>query len=68
MMAKRKVIIVGSGLAGSILAHRLGNVAEVTVVEQGDNSSDYPVEIVDVGRPANLSPHVGSGLGGSTRF
>lgn len=68
MMARLRVTIIGSGLAGSILAHRLGDVAEVTVVEQGDNASDYPVGIVDIGRPANLSPHVGTGLGGSTRF
>lgn len=68
MTTKHKVTIIGSGLAGSILAHRLADFAEVTVVEQGDDVSDHPVEIVDVGRPANLSPHVGSGLGGSTRF
>lgn len=68
MITKTKITIIGSGLAGAILAHRLSDVAEVTVVEQGDDTSDHPVEIVDAGYPANLSPHVGSGPGGSTRF
>lgn len=64
-MAQR-VIIVGAGLAGSILAAELARAFDVTVIELAQHNGNLAVPLTDVSRPAGLSPHVGSGPGGTS--
>ena len=61
------IVIVGAGLGGATLADALASEFEVTVIEL-PNDKDLGKIINDVGCPANLNPHVGSGLGGSTKY
>ncbi len=61
-----RVLIVGAGLGGCVLAHELADTHDVTVVEFGRNISDMQSRLVDIGIPARLDLHVGSGLGGTT--
>lgn len=68
-MTRSRVVIIGAGLGGCMLAHALQSSCELVMVERGCDTNDsaaYPV--VDVGKPAVLDPHVGCGLGGSTRL
>ena len=58
---------MGAGLGGCILAESVCSLMDVTLVELPENS-DYLGQINDLSYPANLSPHVGSGLGGSTKY
>jgi hypothetical protein len=65
---KRKVVIVGAGLAGSVLAARLKDSFEVVVVDLGSEGQPFVLPMVDADQPARLWPHVGSGQGGTTNF
>lgn len=67
-MIQPRVVIVGAGLGGCVLAHALLDTHDVTVVERGDGPAGRDFPVIDVGRPAALDPHVGSGLGGSTKL
>ena len=58
---------MGAGLGGCILAESLCSAMDITLVELPE-SSDYLNQINDLSYPANLIPHVGSGLGGSTKY
>src|SRR5580704_16825295 len=58
------IVIIGAGLAGSLLASRLAARHRVIVIEQARKSA--PLRVVDRGRAAGLDPHVGMGLGGTT--
>jgi choline dehydrogenase-like flavoprotein len=58
------IVIIGAGLAGSLLASRLAARHRVVVIEQ--SRAGAPLRVIDRGRPARLEPHVGMGLGGTT--
>ncbi|HVJ42146.1 MAG TPA: GMC oxidoreductase [Dongiaceae bacterium] len=62
----QKVVIVGAGLAGSILAAELAQTFDVTVVELAQQNGNLAVPLTDLSQPAGLSPHVGSGPGGTS--
>jgi nucleoside-diphosphate-sugar epimerase len=63
-----RVVIVGAGLGGCMVAHALAATHEVTVVELGTSVGDMQERLVDTGRGAGLNPHIGSGLGGTTEL
>jgi choline dehydrogenase-like flavoprotein len=58
------IVIIGAGLAGSLLASRLAARHRVIVIEQSRGT--VPLRVLDRGRPAGLDPHVGMGLGGTS--
>lgn len=60
------IVVIGAGLAGSLLARRLASRHRVIVIEQSRASA--PLRVVDRGRAAALDPHVGMGLGGTTHL
>jgi hypothetical protein len=63
--ARPQVVVIGAGLGGCLVADRLADRAEVTIVEQGASDGLY---LVDEGLPLRIAPYAGSGLGGATRF
>ncbi len=65
---KRRLVIVGAGLAGSVLAAKLSSGFDVTVVDLLPASGPLPLPIEDVDQPARLRPHVGAGPGGTTNY
>ncbi len=58
------IVIIGAGIAGSLLASRLAARHRVIVIEQSHRSA--PLRVFDRGRAAGLDPHVGMGLGGTS--
>jgi GMC oxidoreductase len=60
------IVIIGAGLAGSLLASRLAASHRVIVIEQSRASA--PLRVIERGRAANLDPHVGMGFGGTTHL
>ncbi len=62
--AMAAIVIIGAGLAGSLIASKLADRHRVTVIEQSDRNR--PLTIADRGRLAALDAHAGSGFGGST--
>jgi choline dehydrogenase-like flavoprotein len=66
------VVVIGAGLAGSLLASRLAATRaghdghRVIVIEQ--SSRNIPIRITDRGRPASLDTHAGAGFGGTSHF
>ena len=60
------IVIIGAGLAGSLLASRLAARHRVIVIEQSRHGA--PLHVLDRGRAARLDPHVGMGLGGTTHL
>lgn len=64
-MSRPRVLIVGSGLGGCMLARALCDTHEVLMVER--EAATAPA-VRDVGRPALTEPHHATGLGGSTRL
>lgn len=64
---QQRIAIVGSGLAGSLIAAELAPFANITVYERGGN---IPVEpkVVCTGHPIGLAPSFGYGLGGTTNY
>ena len=65
---KQKIVIVGAGLGGCVLAHALRQTHDVTIVERGPSSRDAQPPMIDAGWPAGMEPHIGFGLGGSTQL
>ncbi|PZP29682.1 MAG: hypothetical protein DI603_16610 [Roseateles depolymerans] len=65
---KPRVVIVGAGLGGCMLAQGLLDTHEVLIVERGESAEDVRFPVVDEGLPAVTEPHFGAGLGGSTQL
>lgn len=64
---KPRIVIVGAGLGGCFVAHGLAETHDVTMVEVGAGSVTALQErIEDIGAPALVNPHIGTGLGGTT--
>ncbi len=61
-----KVVIIGAGLGGSVLADELPQNWEVVMIEFPDSSSGFG-SVDDVGIPSVTNPHNSFGLGGTTR-
>jgi choline dehydrogenase-like flavoprotein len=59
-----RIVIIGAGLAGSLLASRLAARHRVIVIEPSRAST--PLRVFDRGRLAVLDPHTAMGLGGTT--
>jgi len=68
LSTKPRVVIVGAGLAGSILASRLCGRYAVTVVDLRDTPAPLPTPITDTGVPSRLDVHAGAGPGGTTTY
>lgn len=66
-MSRPRVVIVGAGLGGSVLAHALCETHDVVVIERASDGVAVP-PIRDVGHPAITDPHCSVGLGGSTKL
>jgi hypothetical protein len=65
-----RVVIVGAGLGGCLLAHALGKAGDIfdlTVVERTESQSAN-LSVRDIGLPAITEPHIASGLGGTTQL
>jgi hypothetical protein len=62
--ARPRIVIVGAGLGGCFVAHGLAETHDVTIVELGP--ADIQAKVNDLGAPANMAPHIGAGLGGTT--
>ena len=58
------IVIIGAGLAGSLLASRLAARHRVIVIEQATRNA--PLRVIERGRRPGLDPHAGMGLGGTT--
>lgn len=67
-MRKPKLLIIGTGLGGSALAQALLPWAEVTMVDLAPAQIAALPPLEDRGRPANVAPLYGLGLGGTTQF
>ncbi len=65
---KHKIVIVGAGLAGCILADQLADCCEVTIVELADKYNTLGSKVEDIGWLAKTVPIVSNGLGGTTAF
>lgn len=66
---KPRLVIVGAGLGGCVLADALTESWEITIIEMvshGDLFLQSRVRDVDI--PAITYPHIGTGLGGTTQF
>ena len=68
MKQKRRIAIVGAGLSGSVLAARLRNSFDVTVIEQGRRKRPLFHEIACSNGGINSSINRGAGLGGTTNY
>lgn len=64
---KKRVVIIGAGLGGCVVADGLAGALDVTVVELG-NKVDLQARVHDVAVPAATDPHIAAGFGGTTRF
>jgi 2-polyprenyl-6-methoxyphenol hydroxylase-like FAD-dependent oxidoreductase len=67
-MIKPKILIVGTGLGGCSLAQALTPWAEVTMVELSPAQMAATPPLQERGRPANVAPLRGLGLGGTTQL
>ncbi|MDD9912983.1 MAG: GMC oxidoreductase [Alphaproteobacteria bacterium] len=66
-MVSSSVVIIGAGMAGSVLAHKLAGTFNVTVVELSQKGGDFPIEIEELGQPAITDPIAMAGPGGTTQ-
>lgn len=63
-----KVAIIGTGLAGSVLASRLKSVCQLTVFERGDAAGAAPTDIAMSGHQTGMNPLFYYGVGGTTNL
>lgn len=64
---KPKLIIVGAGLGGCVLANALAEVCEVSIIEFGEDSALLKKRIKDIGMSPVTDPSIEYGLGGTTK-
>ncbi|MCP5404909.1 MAG: GMC family oxidoreductase [Pseudomonadaceae bacterium] len=64
---KPTALVIGAGLGGCVLAHRLCRTHDVTLVE-GGQALNLQETVTDTAHPALTKPHVASGWGGTTQF
>jgi glycine/D-amino acid oxidase-like deaminating enzyme len=67
-MTRKRVVIIGAGLSGSVLAARLRNQFNVTVVEQSRTKRPLYDEIRCAAGGVNNSINRAAGLGGTTNY
>lgn len=60
-----RVVIIGTGLGGSVLADELSEDWEIVMIEFPDSSPGFG-EVYDAGIPSVTNPHSYFGLGGTT--
>lgn len=65
---RKKLVIIGSGIGGSILAESLADSFDITLVDCGTSNNYFSNRILDLGFESVTSPIVGSGWGGTTNF
>ncbi len=65
---RKRVVIIGAGIAGSILANGLSKFHDTVVIDLSKRSMPLPIDLLEEGTPAGFAPHVGSGPGGTTAF
>jgi flavin-dependent dehydrogenase len=68
MAEPSRIVIVGAGLAGCVLAARLADYFKVTIVDLSGQNTALALPVRDIGAPARVMPHAGSGPGGTTHF
>jgi hypothetical protein len=67
-MTRQRIAIVGAGLCGSVLAARLRNVFDITMVEQARKKRPLYHEITCGDGGINSSINRAAGLGGTTNY
>jgi hypothetical protein len=67
-MTRKRVAIIGAGLCGSVLAARLRNRFDVTVIEQARTRRPLYNEISCSGGGVNTTINRAAGLGGTTSY
>jgi hypothetical protein len=65
---RKRVVIVGAGMAGSILASGLSKSHDTVVIDLSKKRMPLPIDVREEGTPAGFAPHVGSGPGGTTAY
>ncbi len=68
MTIRPHIAIVGSGLAGALLAGNIKQWADVTLFERGGAAPSYPGRPALTGHPLGLYPTHAYGLGGTTNL
>ncbi len=67
-MSKERLVIIGAGLCGSVLAMRLRNAFDVTVIEQSQRRRPLLDDIECSTGGVTTSINRGAGLGGTTNY
>ena len=67
-MTRQRIVIIGAGLCGSVLAARLRNRFEITVVEQARKKRPLYHEITCADGGINSSINRAAGLGGTSNY
>jgi hypothetical protein len=67
-LMRPRVVIVGAGLGGCVLASEIADLMEVTMVETLGSVDHLSERIKDISHPATLKAHIGAGLGGTTEL
>lgn len=67
-MTRQRLVVIGAGLTGSLIAARLRDRFRVTVIEQGRRPRPLTGEISCTAAGVNTTINRGSGLGGTTNY
>jgi len=65
---RKRAVIIGAGMAGSILASGLLKSHDTIVIDLSKKKMQLPIGLREEGIPAGFAPHVGSGPGGTTAY
>ncbi len=65
---KKRLVVIGAGLCGSVISARLRNQFHVTVIEQGHRPRPLFNEVECAEGEINTSINRGAGLGGTTNY